>query len=193
MHLSLRNVARGGRRAQATAVVLALASGAIVAGPAAAATSPTSDYGNTVECRYQAGGHGPAYDWRINKLVVTPPVVYANSGTQTVGWKFVVTRSKNDDNGPWKITYRSPVQKASATTTHAAAFSSKSVEVAIPAMPENVTFIRYEVTLKLFWYGTDGSVQSQQSYLMPWMKSITNGHYYGDYDNDCQAGFYEGP
>src|SRR3954468_5134409 len=76
-----------------TALVLALAASVFATGPAAAATAPTSDYGNTVECRYTADGPGPAFDWRINKFVVRPPVLYAKSGTQTLGWRFVVTRS----------------------------------------------------------------------------------------------------
>ena len=29
---------------------------------------------------------------------------------------------------------------------------------------------------------------------MPWMKWVQNGHYYyGDYDDTCPGGFYEGP
>jgi len=191
MHLSLRHVTGRGRSSQ-IAVVLALAAAAIVAGPVAAATPPTSDYGNTVDCRYKAPGPGPAYEFRLKKFVVTPPVLYANSGTQTVGWRFVVTRAKNWGGDPWKITYRSPIEKASATTAQAAAFTSKSVDVAIPNV-ENVTSVWYHVTLKLYWYKADGSVASQTTYLMPWMKWIMNGHYYGDYDHICQAGFYEGP
>ena len=192
MHLSFRPFAQGGRHAKATAVVLALAASAIVAAPVAAATPPTSDYGNNVECRYKAPGPGPSYEFRIKKFVVTPPVLYATSGTQTVGWRFVVTRSVNWGDDPWKVTYRSPIQKATATTVKAAAFDPKNVDVAIPNV-ENVVAVQYHVTLKLYWYRSNGTVQSQQSYLMPWMKWILNGHYYGDYDNACQAGFYEGP
>ena len=135
---------------------------------------------------------GPAYDWRLNKFVVAPPVVYGNKSPQTVGWRFVVTRATNWGGDPWKVTYRSPIQKASATTTQAAAFTSKSVDVAIPNV-DNVTSVWYHVTLKLYWYRSNGTVASQTTYLMPWMKWVQNGHYYGDYDQICQAGFYEGP
>src|SRR3954451_16711028 len=110
-----------------SAVVLAFVASVIVAGPVAAATAPTSDYGNTVNCRYRAGGSGPAYDYVLKRLVVTPPVLYAVKGTQTVGWRFVVTRAEWWGSEPWKVTYRSPVQKRSATTTTARALPPKVV------------------------------------------------------------------
>ena len=72
------------------------------------------------------------------------------------------------------------------------AFDPITVDVTIPDV-ENVTSVWYTVTLKLFWYNADGSVQSKTSYLMPWMKWVQNGKYWGDYDNVCQAGFYQGP
>lgn len=192
MHLSLPHDTKGRRRARATAVLLALASAAIVTGPVAAASPPTSDYGNTVECRYKADGPGPAYDWVLKRLVVTPPVVYAQKSTQTVGWRFVVTRAQWWGTEPWKVTYRSPIQKRTATRTVAAVFDTKSVDVQLPDVV-NTRALVYHVTLKLYWFRADGSVKSQTSYLMPWMKWIQNGHYYNDYDDVCQGGFYEGP
>jgi len=180
-------------RSRFVALAAALMAVAAVAGPAAAATTPPmSDYGNTVECRYRAGGHGPAYDFKLKRLVVTAPVVYAQKPTQTVGWRFVVTRAEWWGTDPWKVTYRSPIQKGTATTTKAAAFTTKTVDVQLPNV-ENTRALYYHVTLKLFWYRADGSVQSKTSYLMPWMKWIQNGHYYSDYDDVCQGGFYEGP
>jgi hypothetical protein len=172
-----------------SAVVLAFAASVIAAGPVAAATAPTSDHGNTVNCRYRAHGQGPAYDWVLKRFVVTPPVLYAVKGTQTVGWRFVVTRAERWGSEPWKVTYRSAIQKRSATTTTAAAFTSKDVEVQLPDV-ENQRALLYQVTLKLYRYRADGSVASKTSYLMPWMKWIRNGHYYGDYDDACQGSFY---
>jgi hypothetical protein len=191
MQLSLRRPA-GRSAGRLLAVVLALSGAAAIAAPVAAATPPTSDWGNTVECRYHLPGPSPVGDWRIRSFNVLPPVVKANSGTQIVGWRFVVTRATNWGGDPWTVTYRSPIQKASATTTHKAAFTSKSVAVAIPHV-ENLTSVWYHVTLKLYWYRANGSIQSQQSYQMPYLKSLQDGHYYGDYDDICQAGFYEGP
>lgn len=180
----------GSRLGMALAVVAAAT--AALAAPVSAATPPTSDYGNTVQCRYTADGPGPAYDWVLKRLVVTPPVLYAQKGTQTVGWRFVVTRAEWWGTDPYKVTYRSPVQKRTATTTVAAAFDAKTVDVQLPNV-ENTRALYYHVTLKLYWYRADGSIKTQTSYLMPWMKWIENGHYYGDYDDVCQGGFYEGP
>jgi hypothetical protein len=164
------------------------------AGPVAAATPPTSDYGNTVECRYRAPGTGPAYDFLLKKFVVTPPKLFAKSSTQKVGWRFSVTRTLGWGTGPTKVTYTSPIQKASATTSHAAAFTSQSVDVQLPNIGDTpYQSVSYTVTLKLFWYNANGTVQSKTVYQMPYMKWILNGHYYGDWDNECQGGFYEGP
>ncbi len=173
------------------ALLVSLVGAGLIGQPVAAATPPTSDYGNTVECRYKAPGHGPAYDFRLKKLVVTPPVLYAKKSQQVVGWRIVVTRATNWGHDPWKVTYHSPIQKASATPAHAAAFDAMSVGVTIPNV-DNVTSVWYHVTLKLYWYRANGSVQSKQSYLMPYLKLIENGQY-GDYENVCAAGFYEGP
>jgi len=179
-------------RSRVIALLAALVAVAALAGQVAAATPPTSDYGNTVECRYKAGGPGPAYNFKLKRLVVKPPLLYAQNGRQRVGWRFVVTRSVNWGSDPWMVTYRSPVQKSMATTTKPASFDVKSVDVALPNV-DNLVAVRYHVTLKLFWYRTDGSVKTKLSYQMPWMKWIQNGHYYGDYDDVCQGGFYEGP
>jgi len=189
MHLSLRHWAR---RSASIALLLSVAGTAVIAGPVAAATPPTSDYGNTVECRYKAPGSGPAFNYRLKKLVVTAPVLYGKKSTpQVVGWRFIVTRSLNHDAGPWTETYRSPIQKRSATATTAADFTTRSVGVVIPDV-DNVSSVRYHVTLKLLRYRDDGSVKSRVTYLMPWMKWIENGE--GNYyENMCLAGYYNGP
>jgi hypothetical protein len=187
MHLSLSGRAR---RSVSLALLSTVAATIVLAGPVAAATPPTSDYGNTATCRYAAPGDGPAFNWRIKKIVVTAPVLYAKSGTQNVGWRFVVTRSESFGGDPWTVTYRSPIQKASATTSQAAPFTTKTVDVAIPKV-ENITSVWYHVALKLYWYRSNGSVQSQTTYLMPYVVSHTR--FDDDWDNHCQAGFYQGP
>lgn len=177
------------------AIALTIFAGStILAGPVTAATPPTSDYSNTVNCYYKAPGNGPAFNFKLKSFTVTAPKVYAKSGTQKVGWRFSVTRTMNWGGGPSKVTYTSPVSKASATSSKAAAFDSKSVDVQLPNIGDTpYQSVSYTVTLKLFWYAPNGSVQSKTTYLMPYMKSINNGHYYGDWDNECQGGFYEGP
>ena len=125
---------------------------------------------------------------------MTAPKLYANSGTQQVGWRYFVTRTMNWGGGPCKVTYTSPLQKAAATTSKAAPFTSQSVDVQLPNIGDTpYQSVTYVVTLKLFRYNADGSVQSKTNYQMPYMKEIFNGHYYGDWDNKCQGGSYEGP
>jgi hypothetical protein len=181
------------RRLSLAGVSLAVvAASALLVGPVAAATPPTSDYGNTVECRYRLpGGVG---NFELKKFVVTPPKLYAKSGTQKVGWRFFVTRTMNWGSGPVKVTYTSPTAKAYATASKAAAFDSKSVDVQLPDIGDTpYQSISYVVTLKLFWYAPNGTVQSKTTYQMPYMKAVYNGHYYGDWDNECQGGSYVGP
>jgi len=110
------------------ALLGALVAAAAMAGPAAAAT-PAADYGSRVECRYHSNSPGPAYNWNLRRFKVAPPTMLAKSGTQKVGWRFVVRRSIS--SGPWVVTYRSPIQKRTATTTVAADFTTKLVDVVI--------------------------------------------------------------
>ena len=144
-----------------TAVIATVASFVLV-GPAAAGTPP-ADYGSSVQCRYRAGGSGPAYEWKLKRIVVAPPVLYANNGTQKVGWRFVVRRSLNGENGPWKVTYRSPIQKRTATATQAAQFDTQRVDVAIPEV-ENVRGVHYHVSLKMLWYRS-GGIRAERQHL----------------------------
>ena len=82
-----------------------------------------------------------------------------------------------------------PGQRATATTTVAAAFTAKSVDVQLP--PRAAV---YHVTLKLYRFRADGTVKSQASYLMPWMEHFKNGRYpYNYYDTVCESVFSEGP
>jgi hypothetical protein len=172
------------------ALLAALTAVAAVAGPASA-TTPPPDYGSRVECRYRSNSPGPAYNWNLKRIKVAPPTMLAKSGTQKVGWRFVVQRSIS--SGPWKVTYRSPIQKRTATTAVAADFTTKLVDVVVPKTEDGPRAVDYHVTLKMFWYRADGSVQSKVSYLMPTLHWITNGHDYGDYDDYCQGQFYAGP
>jgi hypothetical protein len=193
MHSSLSQRARRASKAVALAAAMALAAIAIVVVPANA-TTPPPEYGSTLQCRYHGAGPGPAYNFRLKKFVVSPPEMKANSGTQRVGWRFVVTRSLNNGDAPWKTTYRSLIQKASATTTEAAEFTTRSVEVALPHV-DNLSDVVYQVTLKMFWYRHDGSVQTQTSFLMTNPVVLLNGQDGGDGDGTdaCLGSIRAGP
>jgi hypothetical protein len=137
-------------------------------GPALAGTAPP-DYGSTVLCKYRTNSPGPAFTARLKRINVSPPAMLAKSGQQTVGWRFVVRRTIDEvwrDYPSHHVTYRSPIQKATATTVKAADFDSMGVDVALPTTvdPRDVY---YEVVIRMTWYRPDGSVNSAISYLMP--------------------------
>ena len=191
----MRVISRGtiaGRRPFTIALLFTVLSTAVIAGPVAAYAPPTSDYGNTAQCRYKAPGDGPAFNFRLKKLVVTAPVWYGTKSTpQMVGWRFIVTRSMNREDGPWTETYRSPIQKRSATASTAADFTAQSVGVTIPDV-ENVQSVHYHVTLTLLRYRNDGTLKSKTTYLMPYYAWVENGDD-GYWDGICPAGYYNGP
>ncbi len=143
-------------------VALALAG---VAAPVSA--TPAPDYGSTARCRYDIVNDGP-FGWTeadLRRIRVTPPEMYAQSGTQTVGWGFLVRRSMNRDNGPWRVVRRSRIQMASATTTSPADFSLMRMGVTVPDIDEP-EFVHYYVVLKMFWFNGDGSIASKVSHPM---------------------------
>ena len=109
---------------------------------------------------------GGKYGWTealLKKIAVRPPTVYAKSGTQLVGWQFVVRRSLDRTNTPWVVTYRSHIQQRLATTATPAAFDAMRVGVNVPTDVEWQAFVWYKVTLKVFWYDVAGSDASKAS------------------------------
>jgi len=153
----------------------AMALTASAAGPAAAAsaatTTPPADYGARVNCNYRVI-EGGKYGWTQAKLKtfgVKPPTLYSStSGRQTVGWRFYVERNLDQEDGSWKVTYRSPIQKRTATQSTAASFDPMQVEVALPNV-EDESSVFYHVTLVMFVYNKKGSIVSRATYLMPTM------------------------
>ena len=97
-------------------------------------------------------------------LKIRPPKVFASSGRQTVGWRFIVERQPGttDDvldwtkTGPYRVTYRSPIARAVATTTTPAPFSWREVEVDVPESSERSNSHRYRISVRMFWFGSDG-------------------------------------
>jgi hypothetical protein len=170
------------------AVVLALAAAAVLAGPTLGAQAPWT--GSSAECRYTTK---PSGERVLTKIVVHPPDLYAQteSGTQMVGWRFVVRRSKNWDTGPWTITYRSPIQKAVATTDQKGDFSPMKVAVQVPNT-DDLSAIRYHVTLKMLFFDTDGSVSERFSHRFDSIKWTEHGANRGQGDY-CPASLDTGP
>ena len=171
-------------RLVATVVTLLVAL-ATLAGPVAAAQS-AQPYGAQAICRYTRT-EGGKYGWTeavFKKIVVKPPTLFSNSGaSQRVGWQFVVSRSifNEDGFGPWQVTYSSPIQKATATPTKAAALSKLTVGVTVPVVGQFES-VFYQVGLKALWYAPNGKVQSKTSYVFP-----TYGMFVGKHDQGADA------
>lgn len=156
--------------------------------PTVSAT-PAPDYGTTARCRYEITAAGQ-FGWTeadLRRVRLTPPEMYAQSGTQAVGWGFLVRRSMNRDNGPWRVVGRSRIQMGSATTTTAAAFSLMRVGVTIPAIDEP-EFVHYRVVLKMFWFNGDGSIASKVSHPMPHIEINVDGNTRGNGGGDYCPG-----
>ena len=153
------------KRSTVLVVVLVMLAAAFVTPTVSAAPAPT--HGSTVNCRYQVTQEG-RYGWTealLKRIAVKPPTIYAKSGTQLVGWQFVVRRSLDRSYTPWVVVYRSQIQQRVATATTAADFDVMRVGVNVPTNVEEQAFVWYKVTLRVFWYAPDGSVASKAKSL----------------------------
>jgi hypothetical protein len=192
MHQLLQSTARRGRhsprgrRGPLAAFALALAAGVLVSGPTLAAQAPWSS--SSASCDYVTDSSGERV---LNFITVSPPDLYADSGTQQVGWGFVVRRSTNWDVGPWKVTFRSHIQKADATVNQPGAFSAKGVLVHVPNV-EDKSAIRYHVTLKMLWYASDGTVSRRITHRFNSIGWFFHDHHKGTGDY-CPASLDTGP
>lgn len=134
-------------------------------------------HGVTAACKYGTiDGDDFAGHAKIKRILVTPPTMFAKSGHKKVGWRFEVNRTYLSD--PAETTYQSSTRTAIATTTSPASFQQMNVGVVVPNIDEP-SWLTYRVTIKLFWYRANGSVQSKTSFLMP----SYNLHYNGEWDN----------
>lgn len=170
--------------------------------PAAAAGEPqaaTSSHGSQARCRYEATQIG-RFGWTeadLRRIVVTAPTIYGTRRGQTVGWRFVVQRSI--DRGPWRVTYRSPIQKATAGPSRAALFTRMGVDVAVPKPPAGADWdafrVHYRVVLKTFWYRADGTIQARGSHLFDDHRHYVDGVFEFT-DEFCRGEirqFFDGP
>lgn len=149
---------------------------AVLAMPATAGATPAPDYGATVRCHFEVTARLPSGTWteaQLRRITVTPPQIPAVATTQTVGWRFVVTRSMDGNRDqPFVVIYRSPIQKGVGDSS----FTTMRTDITLPGDPEYDSHVWYRVTLKIYWYNADGSVQNKVVYLMPDMHWIVNRH-----------------
>jgi hypothetical protein len=87
----------------------------------------------------------------LRRLEVRPPKVRSSGGSQRVGWRSIVQRT-HQVSPEWIVTYKSPIQKATASATTNAPFSAMKVKVNVPDFP-----VYYRVDVVMFWYAADGS------------------------------------
>jgi hypothetical protein len=150
-------------------VALSLLTFAMAAGPAATpAAAGVIDNGAIAKCRYAVTQRNEQNVWieaLLKRIAVEPPTVPKTAGTKSVGWRFIVERSLDRGDTPWVVTYRSPIQRAPSS----AGFAPMRVGVKVPQgseTPAGQEHVWYHVTIKLFWFGSDGSVQSKATHLM---------------------------
>ena len=171
------------------ALALATSAAAPVAAAAHSGKTPPADYGSTVACRYHTNEDtNGSFKAKVRRIVVTPPQMFAKSGRQMVGWRFVVERGISryftDVPATWTVTYTSPTEKRVATTTRAAAFETMRVGVSVPKGDWDASDVVYHVTLQMLRYGPNGAVHSKASYLMPTYELLVNGEDW-DQENLC--------
>jgi hypothetical protein len=173
----------------AASLLTAIVTGAALVMPiASVSAAPATDYGSTVICRHRITQEG-RFGWTealLARIAVKPPTIYAKSGTQQVGWQFIVKRSLDTWNTPFVVTYRSHVQKRTATTSTPADFVAMRVGVNVPTDLEDQQDVGYKVTLKVFWYAADGSVASSAKSTLTEYRIRVEGEY-GAEDEFCQG------
>ncbi len=62
----------------------------------------------------------------LRRIAVKAPVVFARSGSQTIGWRTRI-QARLLGAGDWTTVIARPVQKASATTGSAASFTAQTI------------------------------------------------------------------
>lgn len=181
-------------------VIASLALAGLVATTAAGSVSADTELGHTGQvgahslrdgdiyhpgatCRYKtlAGGR---YAWqgKLTRLDVRPPRMRSIGSSQRVGWRFIVQRAKGD--GPWAVTYRSPVQKSRAYSTTNASFDPMTTAVAVPSDYADETYV-YRVLVRMLWYRADGSVQGTARHAVNHYATLTDGQSDGGERDIC--------
>jgi hypothetical protein len=126
-------------------------------------------------CRYKQVPSSYAYEAKLKWIDVRPPKVRSTSGSQAVGWRFLIERRSYDGAtfSPWVVTYRSPVQRDVTNTTTNASFSTLGVRVAVPSTSyDEYPGYAYRVQIKMFWFRADGTVGGTATHLVERYKSI---------------------
>jgi hypothetical protein len=136
-------------------------------------------------CTYRTLGeaHNVYWEGELRRIDVRPPRMRATAGTQAVGWRFIIRRHRDD--GRSRVTYRSPIQKSTATRTQNASFSRMGVKVAAPTWFDDswgrTVVFNYQVRVRMFWYRPDGTVQGRARHRVDYY-DLSSG---GSEDGSC--------
>ena len=111
-------------------------------------------------CYYPSASHS---NNDLSKIKIHAPLMYAKSGTQWVGWQYSIQHgTMAGSDAAWTTYYKSPAMKATATTNHAAAFSTQSWTAG------NHINRFWRVKLLMFWYksGSKTTISGQVNWLV---------------------------
>ena len=169
--------------------IIALVLAALAVGPALADTEfghtgtvgfhalrDSSSKGGAI-CRYKGiepspGGY--SYEGKLKWIDVRPPKVRAITGSQKVGWRFMVERQANSA-GPWTTTYTSRIQTRTTNSSTNAAFSMKGINVRVPTSgADDSPEYLYRVKVKMFWYKPGGGVKGTATHLVDNYRNVYN-------------------
>ena len=124
-------------------------------------------------CRYK--GSGP---FKLTSFVIPPPAVWwpdTVSGKHhqhgPVGWRAIVQQTSDPETGPWTLTTRSPVQKATAYEDQDALYGAGTKA---PFTKRTISWdhpgnLTYRVLIQAFWYHHDGTARG-------WVKHWAGNH-----------------
>ncbi len=123
---------------------------------------------------------------QLKHIDVNAPQVkaIAGMGTETVGWRFVIQRTRFGITPHWKRIYRSPIWKASTDSAHDASFSQEGANVVVPH-PYATGGYGFRVIVKLYWYKANGTtVKGSTSGRLEWYV-ISHGTNPGPFQDAC--------
>jgi len=127
-----------------------------------------------------------SYFWEGNltRISVRPPRMRAATGSQQLGWRFVIQRRAwNGEFGPWKNKYFSPMQWDVTDTTHAASFTRMGVDVDVPTSdPDQLPEYLYRVRVKMFWRNSSGDLTGTAVHEVDQYRMVEMDTYTENYD-----------
>jgi len=154
------------KRRIALAGLLAIVVGVQFVGSAAAST-PVEDYGSRLKLFYLERNTPDPYTAGLNRIHVTPPMVFGDFWGQKVGWRAVVS-----EYGTTNV-LKSQLQTEVTVTGATPAFTPIDIHIPTPDTFDSA----YSVTIKLIWYGVDGTRDHVVSHQMQSAYFYDNHHF----------------